>query len=101
MKLGFCLEYVILRPPIPWAWDEDSVKWVFWFHLKPITMSGLKLLSLQLSSRIPRAAGDQVGRAVKNAPYQLIPGQVVISFHLSSITLPLLQTVPNGKNSQI
>lgn len=54
-------------------------------------MSGLKLLSLQLSSRIPRAAADQVVRAGKNAPYQLIPGQVVISFHLSSITLPLLQ----------
>ena len=72
-------------------WDEDSVKWVFWFHLKPITMSGLKLLSLQLSGCIPRAAGDQVVRAVKTAPYQLIPGQAVISFHLSSITLPLLQ----------
>lgn len=71
-------------------WDEDSVKWVALTSSETNYHEWTQIAKTAAEQPHPSAAGNQLVSAVKNSPYQLIPGRAVIAFHLSNITFPLL-----------
>lgn len=81
------LDYVL---QVCGQWDEDSVKWVDLASSENNYHEWTQIAKTAAEQPHPSTAGNQLVSAVKNSPYQLIPGRVVTAFHLSNITFPLL-----------